>query len=836
MDPRPAPDGLIDLGHVLLDLAACCVHRDGEALHLTQLETRLLRYLLDARGAVVSSSELLVRVWGYDQRVESKAAALLISRLRRKIERDPSEPTTLITAHGHGFRLALPAAPSRLIGRAEDARRLIELLAAPAARVALHAPAGAGKSSLLGELAQRRGWLHIPLQQIADPASALTAVLGALGVTTRPPTPESALAALAELHDQTLLLDGVDALPEGGALLASALHAASASTRLLVARRAPWELEGWRSVGLSPLTDADGAALLRASIEALTAPDPAPPGPYEATAALLHNNPLLIDAAARRAAVIGVEALHRSLAAAPEVAPQGHGLLRYLHDTTWARLDEPARRILRAAAWPEGPCPLADLLDVARRAGWQEIDERAVLRASQAHLLQRQPDGELIVPSPLDAMVREQEPPDSELTRAYVAHAAAIATGLARGLWTHAHGATLAEIGRRASLLRRAAACAGPDDAVRIGLALAELEVATQPGSPTDSLLAAARAAADPELRLLGAQAAARQLHLSGAPRQALAACDEALEAPLAPGAARAARARVMMLRGTLLVALGRPEEGIAVLRGLLADTLAPHEHWLRGNTMSRLGLALTRRGDPEEAHELYLDALRAYDRCGASTLAAGARHNLGALLYDELQPEAALELLVQAERELYDAGEQLAATQCGRARAVVLQAIGSSGEAWGMIQAVLDRACARGWRLGELRARVTLARLLDERGDHAAAHAELRRARRLARACALPAEHEAATVELAWSHHRLGQVEDAIALYREAPTSPLGSLLLARALGPTDEGRALDLRARTSLRASPKRLACLADDAWWPRLVDRSWEARCLRALDRPT
>lgn len=832
MDPSQASGGLIDLGHVLLDLSACCVRREGEEVHLTQLEARLLQYLLDARGAVVSSSELLVRVWGYDRRVESKAPALLVSRLRRKIERDPADPATLVTVHGHGFRLVLPAPPSRLIGRAEDARALTEALAEPAARVLLHAELGAGKSTLLQELAPQRGWLYVSLHHIADPAVALQQVLVALGVFTRPATPDSVLTALAELQVHTLLLDGVDALPDGGDRLASSLQATSA--RLLLARRAPWDLAGWRSFALSPLTNADGAALLRTSIEALTSPEPPLlQGSYAAIAALLHNNPLLVEAAARRAAVIGLEALHQSLIHTPEAASRERELLRYLHDTTWSRLDETARRVLRVAAWPGGPLTLDGLLDVAQRAAWRDVDEGAVLRSTREHLLQRLPDGQLTVPGPLDALVREQEPKEGELAAAYVAYATTLATGLTQGLWTRAHGATLAEIARRASLLRRAAACAGPDDAVRIGLALAELEVATVPGSPTDSLLAAARAASEPELRLLGTQAVARQLHLSGSPRQALAVCEEALGAS---PAATAARARVRMLRSTLLCAMGRAEEGIADLRALLADTIAPHEHWLRGNTMARLGLALARWGDPEEAHELYEDALRAYERCGAAALAAGVRHNLGALLYDDLQPEAALKLLAQAEQELTNAGEQLAAVHCGRARAVVLQATGAAGEAWSAIQIMLDRSCARGWRLGELRARVTLARLLDERGDHGAAHAELRRARRLARACALPAEHEAATVELAWSHHRLGQVEDAIALYREAPTSPLASLLLARALGPTDEGRALDQRARAALRSSPKRLACLADDAWWPRLVDRSWEARCLRALERPT
>ena len=853
--PQPPPeqphDAPIDLGHAVLDLARALVHRGGSAVELTDLETRLLRYLVAARGAVVSSDELLLRVWGYSARVESRAPALLVTRLRRKVELDPTEPTFLLTAYGQGFRVALPERRSALIGRGPALAELANALSSPGARVLLHGRVGVGKSAVLHELAAR-GWRHVRLEGAQSVEEAALRALGALGLSAGSTPLGTLQSALRALPESALMLDGADALPAGGEALAELL--ADGSARVLIARRAPWELAGWRSVDLPPLRPEEGAALLRLRLVAMN-PDGADEPDDVALRALsdlLLGNPLAIEVAARRAAVVGVAALRETLERAVTSSHTMSGdlseleLLTHMHDAAWSRLGETERRVLRLAAWPGCPSSLAELLDLARRAGWEDVSGEAIVRVSQQHLLERLADHTLAPPHPADVLVRQKEALAADratLERAAVQHAVAEVQRLSEGLWTAQHGACIAGLSRRGPMLQRAAAIAGPDDAVRIGIGLAEVSVAQKPGIASDALLAAAREASSPVLRMLGAQAGARLLNVAGAPRQALAVCEAALtEHPLRAEdpAQRQAWARLAMVRGTVLCAIGRVNEGSAQLRMLLDEVLAPHDHWHRGNAAARLAAAIVFH-DVDEAQELYIDALGAYQRCGATTLAASAQHNYGILLYDELETLRAIAVLTEAEATLRAGGELLAASNSAIALARAMHAIGERAESWRVAQTVLNDVTASGWRLGEQRARSTVARLLEDRGDHGAALNELKRARHLARTHGFPIDIARTTVDLGWFLHRHGDPQGATPLYLEvihtfdgAGPGGIGGLarLLASCASDGAEREALAHAAREQLRRAPRRLATLADDALWPTLTHHSWEARAMKAL----
>lgn len=78
---------------------------------LSPLEARVLAYLADRPNAVVPRDELLTRVWGHGDLSLSRAVDTAISRLRRKLEPDPSVPEMLFTVHGHGYRLLVDGAP-----------------------------------------------------------------------------------------------------------------------------------------------------------------------------------------------------------------------------------------------------------------------------------------------------------------------------------------------------------------------------------------------------------------------------------------------------------------------------------------------------------------------------------------------------------------------------------------------------------------------------------------------------------------------------------------------------------------------------------------------------
>ncbi|MCB9795246.1 MAG: winged helix-turn-helix domain-containing protein [Alphaproteobacteria bacterium] len=102
----------------LLRLSSCTVNldqgrvlrSDGALLRLTTREVELLRYLAAHPGQDVPREELLTEVWGYAETIVSRAVDSAISRLRTKLEPDPSQPVHLLTVHGAGYRLLTGAA------------------------------------------------------------------------------------------------------------------------------------------------------------------------------------------------------------------------------------------------------------------------------------------------------------------------------------------------------------------------------------------------------------------------------------------------------------------------------------------------------------------------------------------------------------------------------------------------------------------------------------------------------------------------------------------------------------------------------------------------------
>jgi DNA-binding response OmpR family regulator len=96
----------------------------GDTVALTKLEFDLL-YLLAARpGIVFSRVALLARVWGGDTDVTERTVDTVMSRLRRKIERDPQDPELLHTSWGVGYKFAdLDARPGGYPGRARTCER-----------------------------------------------------------------------------------------------------------------------------------------------------------------------------------------------------------------------------------------------------------------------------------------------------------------------------------------------------------------------------------------------------------------------------------------------------------------------------------------------------------------------------------------------------------------------------------------------------------------------------------------------------------------------------------------------------------------------------------------
>jgi DNA-binding response OmpR family regulator len=99
----------IELGDLRIDPARRVVERDGATVPLTTLEFDVLYFLAARPGRVFSREALMEHVWGTERVVDERSIDSLVSRLRRKLERDPAAPAYLQTVWGAGYRLMVPA-------------------------------------------------------------------------------------------------------------------------------------------------------------------------------------------------------------------------------------------------------------------------------------------------------------------------------------------------------------------------------------------------------------------------------------------------------------------------------------------------------------------------------------------------------------------------------------------------------------------------------------------------------------------------------------------------------------------------------------------------------
>ncbi|MBP0597492.1 response regulator [Herbaspirillum sp. LeCh32-8] len=98
--------GRYRLGEVAVDLPARSVTRNGEALHLTQIEYRLLATLLRDAGRVITHRQLLVAGWGPSHADDHHYLRIYMQRLRQKLEKDAAQPVHILTEIGVGYRVA----------------------------------------------------------------------------------------------------------------------------------------------------------------------------------------------------------------------------------------------------------------------------------------------------------------------------------------------------------------------------------------------------------------------------------------------------------------------------------------------------------------------------------------------------------------------------------------------------------------------------------------------------------------------------------------------------------------------------------------------------------
>jgi len=95
-----------EFGGMRADFVKSRLTKDAKDIPISERECRLLQYLVEAQGEVVSRDELLQEVWGYSAASMTRTVDVHIAWLRQKIEDDPANPQFILTVHGQGYRFA----------------------------------------------------------------------------------------------------------------------------------------------------------------------------------------------------------------------------------------------------------------------------------------------------------------------------------------------------------------------------------------------------------------------------------------------------------------------------------------------------------------------------------------------------------------------------------------------------------------------------------------------------------------------------------------------------------------------------------------------------------
>lgn len=97
--------GVIHVNDLRIDTNKRQVYKRDDRIRLTGMEFSLLELLVSRSGEPFSRSEILQEVWGYtpERHVDTRVVDVHISRLRAKLEDDPSNPELILTARGTGY-------------------------------------------------------------------------------------------------------------------------------------------------------------------------------------------------------------------------------------------------------------------------------------------------------------------------------------------------------------------------------------------------------------------------------------------------------------------------------------------------------------------------------------------------------------------------------------------------------------------------------------------------------------------------------------------------------------------------------------------------------------
>lgn len=100
--PKLSP--MVEVNNRLIDFDNLELRSETETIHLTLMEAKLLRYLIENEGQAVSRKTILEDVWDLHEDTDTRAIDNFIVRLRKYLEDEPNNPQILQTVRGVGYK------------------------------------------------------------------------------------------------------------------------------------------------------------------------------------------------------------------------------------------------------------------------------------------------------------------------------------------------------------------------------------------------------------------------------------------------------------------------------------------------------------------------------------------------------------------------------------------------------------------------------------------------------------------------------------------------------------------------------------------------------------
>ena len=99
---------VITINDKTIDLENLELRSGDDVVHLTLMEAKLLRFLIEKEGKAVSRNTILEDVWGLQEDTDTRAIDNFIVRLRKHLEKEPNDPKILLTVRGVGYKFQRP--------------------------------------------------------------------------------------------------------------------------------------------------------------------------------------------------------------------------------------------------------------------------------------------------------------------------------------------------------------------------------------------------------------------------------------------------------------------------------------------------------------------------------------------------------------------------------------------------------------------------------------------------------------------------------------------------------------------------------------------------------